>query len=78
MGFRKTITYRKIHGQLKFKLSMGTKKAHYVFHTMFSNPNSIHSNSSKKLVKGFEEHMMNVFLESIVQELELAFLERFI
>lgn len=57
---------------------MGTKKAHYVFHTMFSNPNSIHSNSSKKLVKGFEEHMMNVFLESIMQELELAFLERFI
>jgi hypothetical protein len=51
---------------------------HYVFHTMFSNPNSIHSNSSKKLVKVFEEHMMSVFLKSIVQELELAFLERFI
>jgi hypothetical protein len=57
---------------------MGTKKAHYVFHIIFSNRNSIHSNSSKKLVKVFEEHMMNVFLESIMQELELTFLERFI
>jgi len=44
---------------------------------MFSNL-IILSNSSKKLVKVFEEHMMSVFLESIVQELKLAFLERFI
>jgi hypothetical protein len=44
---------------------------------MFSNL-IIFSNSSKKLVKVFEEHIMSVFLKSIVQELELAFLKRFI
>jgi hypothetical protein len=41
---------------------------------MFSNFNSLHPFSLKKL-KGSKEHMMSLFLESFVQGLDLAFLE---